>query len=74
MPTQKYYFLTFTFIMSFFMSAVMSLSMLVLASANLADALANWPKAWGVTMLVAFPVSLLVVPCTQKIVSKILSA
>jgi hypothetical protein len=51
--------------MSFFMSGLMSLAMLAF------EIFLNWPKAWAISMLVAFPASLFVVPMTQRFVSKI---
>lgn len=73
MIPNKLQFHTFAFVMSFFMSGVMSLSMLALDSTTLADAFANWPSAWAIAMLVAFPFSLMVVPLTQSLVSKIVA-
>lgn len=73
MIPNKYEFHTFSFVMSFLMSGVMSFALLALDSSTLSEALGNWPKAWGVAMLVAFPVSLFVVPFTRRLVSKIVT-
>ncbi|BBN80331.1 hypothetical protein PA25_03160 [Pseudoalteromonas sp. A25] len=73
MIPKKLTFHTFSFVMSFLMSGVMSLSMLVMESATINEVFAGWPSAWAVAMLVAFPFSLLVVPLTQRLVSAIVS-
>tara|TARA_B100000446_G_scaffold74809_2_gene70677 strand:- start:67254 stop:67427 length:174 start_codon:yes stop_codon:yes gene_type:complete len=56
------------------MSGVMSLAMLTTNSATWIEVIVSWPEAWAVSMLVAFPVSMLVVPFTQRIVSKMVAA
>lgn len=73
MIPNKLRFHTFSFVMSLLMSGVMSLAMQALESTTLTELLADWPKAWGIAMLVAFPVSLFVVPLTQRLVSKIVA-
>ncbi|MFD2165873.1 DUF2798 domain-containing protein [Thalassotalea euphylliae] len=47
--------------------------MLVLNSTSLTEVLLDWPRAWGIAMVVAFPVSLLVVPLTQRLVARIIA-
>ncbi|MCC2614896.1 DUF2798 domain-containing protein [Aestuariibacter halophilus] len=64
--------LLISFVMSFLMSGVMSLTMLALESSTVGEVFASWPKAWAVAMLVAFPVSLIVVPFTKRLVSQII--
>ena len=71
MIPKRFQFYVFSFFMSLLMSGVMSLSMLAFQSATLIDVIASWPGAWAISMLVAFPVSMLVVPLTQRLVSKI---
>lgn len=73
MIPKRFRFHTFSFFMSLLMSGVMSLAMLILDSPTLVDVLANWPQAWTISMLVAFPVSLMVVPITQRLVSRIVA-
>jgi len=70
----RFQFYIFSFFMSLLMSGVMSLAMLILESTILSEVFAKWPKAWAVSMLVAFPVSLLIVPITQRLVSRIVAA
>jgi len=74
MIPNKFEFHTFSFVMSLLMSGVMSLALLIIESVTLVAAFTNWPKAWGVAMLVAFPVSLFVVPLTQRFVSRIVAS
>ena len=74
MIPNRFEFHIFSFFMSLLMSGVMSLAMLTLESITLTEVLVNWPKAWAVSMLVAFPVSLFVVPLTQRLVSRIVVA
>ena len=71
MIPHRFRFQTFSFFMSLLMSGVMSLAMLSFEVSTIAELVAQWPKAWGISMLVAFPVSLIVVPVTQKLVSRI---
>jgi len=59
--------------MSLLMSGVMSLVLLTLQSSSLTEVIEQWPEAWAISMFVAFPVSLFVVPLTQKLVSKIVA-
>lgn len=70
---KRFHFHTFSFFMSLLMSSVMSLAMLTIKSATLIAVIKNWPEAWAVSMLVAFPVSLAVVPLTQRLVSEIVA-
>lgn len=74
MIPRKFHFHTFSFFMSLLMSGVMSFAMLSLESTSVVQAMIRWPEAWAVSMLVAFPVSMLVVPLTQKLVSRIVAA
>ncbi|MEP0357432.1 DUF2798 domain-containing protein [Paraglaciecola sp.] len=71
MIPNKLQFHTFSFVMSFLMSGLMSLTMLAFETPILLEIFLNWPKAWAISMLVAFPASLFVVPMTQRFVSKI---
>lgn len=71
MIPHKFQFHTFSFLMSLFMSGLMSLAMLSIESTSFLDAIRQWPRAWGISMLVAFPVSMVIVPITQKLVSSI---
>lgn len=73
MIPKRFHFHTFSFFMSLLMSGVMSFAMLTLESATLDEVIENWPTAWAISMLVAFPVSLIVVPLTERLVSKIVS-
>lgn len=73
MIPHRFAFHTFSFFVSLLMSGVMSLAMLALESTALAEAFINWPKAWAVSLSVAFPASLLVVPLTQRLVSRIVA-
>ncbi|MAZ87340.1 MAG: hypothetical protein CL693_06820 [Cellvibrionaceae bacterium] len=74
MIPKRFHFHTFSFFMSLLMSGVMSLAMLTTNSATWIEVIVSWPEAWAVSMLVAFPVSMLVVPFTQRIVSKMVAA
>lgn len=74
MIPKRFHFHAFSFFMSLLMSGLMSLAMSALNSATFIEAVVNWPEAWAVSMFVAFPVSMLVVPVTQRIVSKIVAA
>lgn len=71
MIPNKFQFHTFSFLMSLLMSGVMSLTMLSIELAAFIDVITQWPRAWGISMLVAFPVSMVIVPITQKLVSRI---
>lgn len=73
MIPKRFHFHAFSFFMPLLMSGVMSLAMLTTNSATFVEIIVNWPEAWAVSMLVAFPVSMLVVPLTQQIVSKIVA-
>ena len=73
MIPKKFHFHTFSFFMSLLMSGVMSLVLLTLQSSSFTGVIEQWPEAWAISMLVAFPVSLFVVPLTQKLVSKIVA-
>jgi hypothetical protein len=71
MIPHKFQFHTFSFLMSLFMSGAMSLAMLSIELSAFMDVISQWPRAWGISLLVAFPVSMMVVPITQKLVSRI---
>ena len=73
MIPSKLQFYSFSFVMSFLMSGLMSLTMLAFETAELLEIFFHWPKAWAISMLVAFPASLFVVPLTQRLVSKIVT-
>jgi len=60
-------FYLFSTIMSIVMSGGMSLAMALLHG-SFSDALSNWPTAWFTSFLVALPLSILVVPITQRVV------
>ena len=71
MIPRRFQFQTFSFLMSLLMSGVISLAMLSLELAAVMDVITQWPRAWGMSMLIAFPVSMVTVPITQKLVSRI---
>ena len=71
MIPHKFRFHTFSFFMSLFMSGVMSLAMLSIELADLHRVISQWPGAWTISMLVAFPLSMVIVPMTQRLVSRI---
>ena len=73
MIPKKYQFQTFSFFMSLMMSGVMSLAMLTIELTAFMDVITQWPQAWGVSMLVAYPLSMAVVPITQKLISKLVA-
>lgn len=73
MLPNKFHFYAFSFVMSLLMSGVMSLAILSIDHSNVLEALSLWPKAWGISMLVAFPTSMLVVPITQKLVQRVVA-
>lgn len=64
--------LAFSFVMSFLMSGVMSATMLFLESTTIYEAVAKWPKAWLIALLVAFPFSLIIVPLTRRLMAMII--
>lgn len=63
----------FSLVMSLFMSGVMSLVLLSVEYQSFSLVMLLWPKAWGISLIVAFPVSLFVIPVTQRLVSKIIT-
>ena len=71
MIPHKFQFHTFSFFMSLLMSGVMSLAMLSIELASVIEVLTRWPRAWGISMLVAFPISMVIVPVTQKLIARI---
>ena len=74
MIPKKFHFHTFSFLMSLLMSGVMSFAMLAIESTTWVEVLVKWPEAWSISMLVAFPVSMLVVPITRRMVSRLVAA
>ncbi|HBA35274.1 MAG TPA: DUF2798 domain-containing protein [Gammaproteobacteria bacterium] len=74
MIPRRFQFQTFSFLMSLLMSGVISLAMLSLELAAVMDVITQWPRAWGMSMLIAFPVSMVTVPITQKLVSIIVAS
>jgi hypothetical protein len=74
MIPKRFYFHAFSFFMSLAMSAVMSFAMLAIESATLIEVVKSWPEAWAISMLVAFPASMLVVPLTQRLVARVVAA
>lgn len=73
MIPRKFHFYTFSFVMSLLMSGVMSLAILLTGHLNVFEAFSHWPKTWVISMLIAFPTSLLVVPTTKKLVHRIVA-
>ena len=59
---QRFHFFVFSFFMALTMSAAMSLSMTWLEYGSLATAVVHWPQSWLVSLLIAFPVSLVAHP------------
>lgn len=74
MIPKRFQFHTFSFFMSLLMSGVMSFVMLTLESVTFIDVIEKWPGGWTISMLVAFPTSMLVVPLTQWLVSRVVAA
>ena len=74
MIPKRFHFYTFSFFMSLLMSGTMSLAMLFIDSTTLAEILSKWPQAWTISMLVAYPVSMLVMPLTTRLVSKLVAS
>lgn len=74
MIPRRFQFQTFSFLMSLLMSGVISLAMLSLELAAVMDVITQWPRTWGMSMLIAFPVSMVTVPITQKLVSIIVAS
>ncbi|MBR9910416.1 MAG: DUF2798 domain-containing protein [Gammaproteobacteria bacterium] len=71
MIPHKFQFQTFSFLMSLMMSGAMSLAMLSVELGAFIDVIIRWPRVWGISMLVAFPISIVIVPITQKLVARI---
>ncbi len=64
----RYMGIVFPFVVSFFMSCIMS-SIVTLRTIGLADNfLFMWVSAWGLSWLVAFPILFVVIPMCKKIV------
>ena len=74
MIPKRFHFYTFSFFMSLLMSGTMSLAMLSIDSTTAAEILSKWPQAWAISMLVAYPVSMLVMPLTTRLVSKLVAS
>lgn len=72
MIPHQYRFYVFSFIMSLFMSGAMSLAFLSLEHMEVATVLQNWPLSWSISMLIAFPMSLFVVPLTDTLVNSVM--
>jgi octaprenyl-diphosphate synthase len=62
------------FILSIFMSAIISLVSTVKAIGLAPDLLFSWLKAWGLSWVVAFPVLLVVLPIVRRIASLVVAA
>lgn len=71
MIPSRFRFHTFSFLTSLLMSGAISLVMLSLETTSLFEAIVGWPKAWAISMAVAFPTSMVVAPISQRLVSKI---
>lgn len=62
------------FILSIFMSAIISFVSTVKAIGLAPDLLFSWLKAWGLSWVVAFPVLLVVLPIVRRIASLVVAA
>ncbi len=71
MIPHKLRFYAFSFLMSLMMSGLMSLAMLSIELTGFIEVITQWPRAWGISMLVAFPASIVIAPYTQRLVSRI---
>jgi len=74
MIPQRFEFHAFSFFMALAMSGVMSLAMLSIELKAFLDMMTQWPRSWALSMLVAFPVSMVVVPPIRKLVSRIVAS
>ncbi|WP_420548386.1 DUF2798 domain-containing protein [Curvivirga sp.] len=72
MIPNKYRFYVFSFIMSLLMSGAMSFAFLVMENITWTVVMEKWPFSWFVSMLIAFPMSLFIVPLTDKLVSRLM--
>lgn len=70
MSLERKEFYLFSAIMALIMSGGMSLAMGIL-TVDFSQAISNWPNTWFVSFWVALPLSIFVVPVTQKIVDSI---
>lgn len=61
--------LLLSIIMTFIVSGISTLK----ALGPTAEALRNWPAAWGLSWLVAFPTLLLVLPVVRRILARVLA-
>lgn len=61
--------LLLSIIMTFIVSGISTLKALGFT----AEALRNWPAAWGLSWLVAFPTLLLVLPVVRRILARVLA-
>lgn len=73
MIPSRYQPLTFSFFMSLLMSGVMSLAMKSIEHLSLVEAISHWPLAWAISMVVAFPASMLLVPLAQWLVASVVA-
>ena len=62
MLPRKFHFYAFSFVMPLLMSGVMSLELLFIDHSGFFKVFPLRSKMWGASMIVAFPVSLFVVP------------
>lgn len=69
MIAPKYEFHVFAFVMSFIMSGMLSLAMTLFGASTLSHVVQLWPSAWAKSLVVAFPVSLFVVPWAKRLVA-----
>lgn len=62
------------FILSIFMSAIISFVSTVKAIGLAPDILLSWLKAWGLSWVVAFPVLLVVLPVVRRLASLVVAS
>ncbi|GLQ71831.1 DUF2798 domain-containing protein [Vibrio penaeicida] len=70
MSLERKEFYLFSAIMALIMSGGMSLAMGLL-TVDVSQAISTWPNTWFMSFWVALPLSIFVVPVTQKIVDSI---
>ncbi|WP_145997861.1 DUF2798 domain-containing protein [Vibrio sp. vnigr-6D03] len=70
MSLERKEFYLFSAIMALIMSGGMSLAMGLL-TVDFSQAISTWPNTWFMSFWVALPLSIFVVPVTQKIVDSI---
>lgn len=71
---KRYFALVFPFIISVFMTCIVSAVSVVRANGFNAEFFHLWPSAWAFSWMVGFPVLLCVLPIVRKIVSLIVEA